>query len=188
MTGQDAVYRRVLRRETHSPRTQAAVTVATVLIVLLVAAVAAGGWWLADPGARGDLAERAGTLSSFARRPTALTVGGTVAVLAAVTLLALAILPGRRARRGRVAGRVALVVDDGVLADAVADAVALRCGVARTQVSATVGRRVATVRVTPTSGLPVDRGAAVDAAAATLDAVGFPVTPKVLVAQRGVVA
>jgi len=188
VTDEQAIYRRVLRRETHSARTGSAVVLASVLVVLLVAAIALGVWWVADAGARALVADRAASVTSFAKDGSALTAAGAVAIVVALLLILLAVLPGRLARRARSTERMALVVDDGVLADAVADAVALRCSIDSRQVSATIGRRSATVRVTPTSGVPVDRDAATDAAAATLAAVGFSVVPKLYIARQGVVS
>lgn len=185
---EQAVYRRVLRRETHSPRTGAAVVVATILAVLLTAAVVLSVWSLVDDGFRQGVADRLGSASSLAEDRSALTAAGIVAALIALILIALALLPGRLARRGRSTERVALLVDDGVLADAVADAVAVRCGIGRGQVSVTVGRRTATVRITPTSGITVDHDAATDSAAEALAAVGFSATPKLVVSSQGVIA
>lgn len=188
MNKEQAVYRRVLRRETHSSRAGAAVTLASVLIVLLVAATAFGVWWVVDRGLRDDVADQTAAVSSIAGDGGTLMTAGCVAVVLAIVLIAVALLPGRLARRARSTDRLALLVDDGVLADSVADAVAARCGIDPRQVSATINRRTATVRVTPTSGVDVDRAAATDSAVATLAAVGFSVAPKLFVADRGVVA
>lgn len=188
MKKEQAVHRRVLRRETHSSRTGAAVVLASVLIVLLVATIVLGVWWLVDPGFRDVVADQTAAVASFAGDAGAMTTAGCVAVVLAVVLIAAAVLPGRLARRARSTDRLALLVDDGVLADAVADAVAARCGIDRRQVSATIGRRSATVRVTPTSGVDVDRGAATESAVAALAALGFSLAPRLFVARQGVVA
>lgn len=83
---------------------------------------------------------------------------------------------------------MALLVDDGVLADAVADAVALREGVDRSQVSVTLGKKTAIVRITLTSGVPVDTDRAGRAAVEALASLGFSAAPRVLLSQTGVVA
>ncbi|MGI5190886.1 hypothetical protein ACQEVI_22300 [Promicromonospora sp. CA-289599] len=188
MNKEQAVHRRVLHRETRSSRTGAAVVLASVLIVLLVTAVTLSVWWLVDPGSRDVVAAQAAVVSSIAGDDGTLLAAGCVAVVLAVVLIAVALLPGRLARRARSTDRLALLVDDGVLADTVADAVAARCGVDPRQVSATVSRGSVTIRVTPTSGVDVDRAAATDSAVAALAAVGFPVAPKLFVAREGVVA
>ncbi|WP_020018009.1 hypothetical protein [Promicromonospora sukumoe] len=186
MNREQAVYRRVLRRETHSPRTGAAVVLAAVLALLLLVALGLGMWWLAAPGVRETLGERLGQATSWADGAP-LTAVGIVALVLGLVLVLAAVLPGRLRRRARSTDRVALLVDDGVLADAVVAAVAVRCGLDARQVSATVGRRRTTVRLTPTSGVPVDREAATDTASATLGAVGFTTAQRVLVAERGVI-
>ncbi|MBA8806690.1 hypothetical protein [Promicromonospora sukumoe] len=185
---EQSVYRRVVRRETHSARTTAAAVLATVLVVLLVAALALGVWWLVAPGARGELADRLSQVTSRADDGGTLVAVGVLALLVGLALVLAAVLPGRLRRRARRTDRVALVVDDGVLADAVVAAVAVRCGLDRRQISASVGRRRTTVRLTPTSGVPVDRQAAADTAAAVLDRVGFPAPQRLLVADQGVIS
>ncbi|WP_275001571.1 hypothetical protein [Promicromonospora iranensis] len=188
MRNEQAVYRRVLRRETHASRTSAAVVTAVVVIVLLAGVIAVGVWWLAVPGDRDTIEGWFDSASALAGDRAALVTAGVVGLGIAVLLLALALLPGRLPRRARSTERVALLVDDGVLADAVADAVAARCGVDPRQVSATVGRRRTAVRVTPISGVPVDREAAADSAASAVAALGFSATPELTVARQGVVS
>lgn len=183
-----SVYRRVVRRETHSPRTGAAVVLAAVLLLVLVVALALGVWWLAAPGARGDLGGRLDPVVSRAEEANTLFAAGVVAMLVGLALVLAAVLPGRLRRRARSTGRVAVLVDDGVLADAVVAAVSVRCGLDPRQVSATVGRHRTTVRVTPTSGVPVDRDAVTDSATAALGGAGFSTAQRLLVADRGVIA
>lgn len=180
-------YRRLLRRETHSPRTGAAVAVA-VAAILIAAGVCAGGAALAIGSLR-TTATTVDDLLDVVDGPAgaAIAAGAVVVALAGLWLIALAVLPGRRARHGRASDRAAIVVDDGALADAVADAVALRSGIPRGRVRASVGRRTAVVRITPTTGVDLPRDAARDAAAEAADAAGFAVRPTVVVAERGVI-
>ncbi|MBO9625886.1 MAG: hypothetical protein J7484_05890 [Microbacterium sp.] len=186
MTEETAIYRRVLRRETHAPRTAPAVLVAGAAAVLALVGVGAVIWWAVDVNVRGPIETAAGTTAGT---PRALLVGaGAVAIVVAVLMLGAALLPGRRARHARTTDRVALVVDDGVLADAVADAVSADAGVDRRQVSVTLLRRGVRVTITPTSGVPVDKVSAAQAAERTVAAIGFPATALVAVASEGVVA
>ncbi|MFE7504143.1 hypothetical protein [Promicromonospora sp. NPDC057488] len=185
---EQAVYRRVVRRETHAPRTGAAVVLAAVLVLVLLVALGLSVWWLVDPAARGGLADRMTPLTSRADDSASLVAVGVLALVVGIALVLAAVLPGRLRRRARRTDRLALVVDDGVLADAVVAAVAVRCGIDPRQVSATVGRRRTTVRVTPTSGVPVDHEAATGTVAAVLGRVGFPTPQRLLVADRGVVS
>lgn len=184
MTTAAPVYRRVLRRETHRPRTAPAVVVAVLLALLLLAALAAGVWAIADPTVRDAEAERAAGLDAA----TVATAAGVVLVVLAVPLLAAALLPGRRARRGRASGRLAVLIDDGALADAVADHIARRSAIGRDQVAVVVARRTVIVRVTPTSGVDFDADEIREAASTALDELGFPAAVRVRATERGVVS
>ncbi|PRB16091.1 hypothetical protein [Microbacterium sp. MYb62] len=188
MTKEEATYRRVLRRETHAPRTAPATVVAAIGIVLLLALLVAGAWWLVDGGFRAGAVRWLDGLA-LQDQPQVVPFGaGAVVVVLSLVLLALAVLPGRRARRARMTERTALLVDDGVIADSIAEAVARRVRVERSRVAVTVGRRTVAVRITPTSGIPVDRSAAESAVDDTLVGIGFTATPRVLVEANGVIA
>lgn len=188
MTNEQAIYRRVLRRETHAPRTIPAVLVASIGAVLLVALLAGGVWWLMDPRFRAEAARWINSVFASGWQQAVPLGIGIVLVLLALVLLALAVLPGRRARRARTTDRTALVVDDGVIADSVAESVARRTGVDRARVSVTLGRRSVAVRITPTSGVRVDRRAAESAVNDTLSGIGFASAPRVVVDTDGVIA
>lgn len=179
--------RRVLRRETRSSRTLPAVVFATALLLVLLIAVGAGVAWMLDPGAKAAVDAAVAGVALVAANPAVAIGVGLLATALAVVLLALAFAPGRRARRARLTPRSGVIVDDGVLADAIADGVARRTGVPRGRVAVTIGRRTASVRLTPTSGVPVDPQAGADAAAAVLAEAGFPLTPRVHVAGEGVI-
>lgn len=188
MTNEQAAYRRVLRRETHAPRTIPAVTVASIGTLLLLALLAAGVWALVDAVFRDDVARWIDDVSASGVPQVVMFGIGAALALLAVLLLALAVLPGRRARRARTTDRAALLVDDGVIADSIADSVARRTGVDRARVAVTVGRRSVAVRITPTSGLPVDAAAAESAVNDTLSGIGFASTPRIIIEADGVIA
>lgn len=188
MTSDAAVYRRVVRRETHAARTVPAVVVASILALLLAAVIVLGVWTSVDPGLRESISTSAEDAISRVDASVLTTVVGVAMVVLAVLMIGLAVSPGRRSRRGRIAGRMAVVVDDGVLANAAADGVSARCGVDRSQVSVTVGRRAAYVRVTPTSGVRIDEEAVRDAASGALSSAGFETTVKTTISDRGVVS
>lgn len=187
MTDRDSIYRRLTRRETHSSRSGAAVTVAALLAIVLLVAVVLGVWAMADAGVRAVSADRFSNAVD-GMGPATLIVGGAVCMVLAVVLLIFALAPGRRARRARTTQRIALVVDDGVLADAAADAVARQCAIGRNQVSTRITRRGVIVRVTPTSGVSIDRGHVAAAAIAAVAGAGFETRALVHVAPQGVVA
>ncbi|WP_221585191.1 hypothetical protein [Microbacterium sp. G2-8] len=188
MTIVDPVYRRVVRRETQAARTAPAVIVALTVLALLAAGAVVAVGTLLDPDLRDGLR---GAVSEFGERIDAGTLAiGAGASLggAGVLLVAASIVPGRRGRHARVRGRTALVVDDGVIADIVADAVSARCGLDRARTSATIGRRRVRVRIVPTSGVPVDDALPSRAAREVLDEIGFDAEVSVTVAEKGVVS
>ncbi|QAY60477.1 hypothetical protein ET475_11095 [Microbacterium protaetiae] len=188
MTAESAVYRRVLRRQRYSPRTGAAVVVAAAASVLGAAGIVLAMWCWADPAVRERVDRLVGSLSQLGGDRAVVTAIGVVAVLLSLLLIAMAVLPGRRARHTRMTGRVALSADDGVLADASADAVAAACGLSSDRVSVSVRPRSATVRVVPLSGVRVHRDIAAESAKQAIAAAGFAVTSRVLVDHRAVVA
>ena len=188
MTTQTALSRRLLRRETRATRRGPAVAVAVVLTVILLVLLAGAIAWAVDGGFRAQAATVIAPVATIAGTPSALIGVGVLLVLLALLLIGLAVVPGRRARRTRFTARTALAIDDGVLADAIADGVARRLGMPRGQVAVTVARRAALVRITPTSGVPVARADAEDAANRVLGEAGFPLAPRVQVAREGVIS
>lgn len=187
MTIESGVYRRILRRQTHSSRSLPAIVVASAVALLLLALLVAGVWRSLDPAFRLNLDAAALAAARAAQSPAVQIASGAALVLLALPLLVLALAPGRRARRARIGERAALVIDDGVIADSVAEAVSRRAGVSRGQVGVTVGRRTVSVRITPTSGSAIDRDAAVAASEDTLRGIRFPASTRVAVATEGVV-
>ncbi|MEE6389017.1 hypothetical protein V3G71_09235 [Microbacterium paraoxydans] len=188
MTVNTATARRLLRREMRATRRGPAIAIALVLTALLLLLLAGAVGWTLDEGFRTQLRAWFAPVAAIAQPMPALLTAGAVLIALALLLIGAAVLPGRRARRTRLDARAALVIDDGVLADAIADGVARRLGVPRGQTSVTVGRRTVLIRVTPTSGVPVDPDAAEDAAARVLDEAGFRLSPRVQVAREGVIA
>ena len=188
MSAEAALYRRVLRRGVHASRTLAASIVAVLVVLLLLATVVASIWWVVDPAVR----ERGQAVAEgvFSRVDPGMTsiVGGALLVMLAVILIALAVSPGRRARRGIARDRLALLVDDGVIADAVADSVARQLSTTRRHIAVTVARRTVTVRITPLSGLAVDTAAAGSACEEVLSRIGLSARARVVVAAEGVIA
>lgn len=188
MNSEKSVYRRVLRRETHSARTAAAVLASALVILVLAAGIAVGVWVVMDPQVREAVQRRFAEASAWSGIRPAVAAAGLVCLIIAVTLVALALTPGRRRRRGRTSQRVALLVDDGVLADVAADRVARRIGVDAAQVSIDLRRRRISARITPTSGVEVPAAEARDELDRTLSELGFSAEPAVSVASAGRVA
>ena len=150
--------RRVLDRETHSSRAAAAGMAAVLVILfslygLLEAAVRAIGQppWLIDPQ---TAAERIVALPNGIP-PLLLGVTGAVVTAAGLFFFLSAILPGRRARHLLEEPRIAVVVDDEVIASALARRARVAANVTPEQVMVVVSQRHAVVNVRPTSGVPV---------------------------------
>jgi hypothetical protein len=165
------VLRRVVRRETHSPRT-VAVFVAVILLILalayigleivlylaaqpalLVGPVAGWGWLVGLPTAQ----------------PAGLVIAGS-AVLALIGLVFiwLAVMPGRLSKHTLEAGGRAVVVDNGVIASALAQHLSEEIGIARENITVGVGHRSVDVTVRPGAGVPLDKSAVQSAAEAEL--------------------
>ena len=188
----DALYRRIVRRETHSPRSGAAMTVAVVLVLLLVwigvesvLAVVGTAPLLADP--RSIVAAVAGLPDSVP--PPLLVTAGAVVALIGLVLIVLAIAPGRRARHAAATGRTAFVADDRAIASSLARTASRTARVDPDQVTVSIGRRRAVVHVRPTSGFPVDTDAirsAVDTALVSYE-LSPTIRASVQVAREGTV-
>ena len=187
MNGRDRVAdRRLLRRELRAARTGPAVVVAAALLVAALAAVA-GSFWIADASGASAIRNGATIVRTAWGESSWRAAAAVAAGIVGIALIVLAFAPGRRRRHGRAADRVGVVVDDGLLADAAARAVAERCMLPAAQVSATVTARRVQVRIRPTSGVLVDPAGASDAAQRALERLGFEVRPVVTVATTGVV-
>lgn len=157
---------KVLARETTSSRAAAAVIAALLVIglcgyALLETAVRAVGQppWLIDPQ---TAAERATALPAGIP-PLLLGVTGAVLFAAGLFFFLNAVLPGRRARHVLADPRAGVVVDDEVIASALARRARLAANVTQEQVMVVVSRRQVLVNVRPTSGVPL-RAADVQAA------------------------
>lgn len=154
------VLRRVVRRETHSPRT-VATFVAVILLILALAYIgleivlnlaaqpallfgpaAAGGWLVGLPTAQ----------------PAGLVIAGSVVLaVIGVVFVGLAITPGRLSKHTLEAGDRAVVVDNGVIASALAQHVSDQTGLARENITVGVGHRTVDVTVRPGAGIPLDK-------------------------------
>lgn len=154
--------RRIQRRETHSSRAGVACVVAVLIIILcayalLESALRAIGQpaWLMDYQAT---AERVVALPKGIA-PLLLGVIGAVVVMAGLFLFLKAVLPGRRARHRLDDPLAAIVVDDEVIASALARRARLATNVTPEQVLVVVSQRQVVVSVRPTSGVPIAENA-----------------------------
>jgi hypothetical protein len=149
---------RILQRETRSSRAGPAVIAAILVIILsayglLEAAVRAIGQppWLIDPQ---TAAERIVALPEGIP-PLLLGVSGGVVFMVGLFFFLNAVLPGRKARHLLYDPRAGVVVDDEIIAAALARRARLAANVTQEQVMVVVSRHLAVVNVRPTSGVPV---------------------------------
>jgi hypothetical protein len=183
---------RLVRRELYSSRAVASVATGILLItacVLLLFEVvlksvgdepflldveAAAAWLGALPG---------GVPASL------LGAGSFLLLVLGTLLLLLAVLPGRRARYTIPDERAAVVVDAEVVASSLARRARIAAGVAPEQVLVTIGRTSVSVRIRPTSGVPVDADAVRAAVADDLRRSSVEPEPRItlVVAASGVI-
>ena len=121
--------------------------------------------WLINP----EAAARAVAALPGGTNHALLGLFGAVVAMAGLALVILAARPGRRGRRELPGGRIAVVVDDEVLASALARRARAAAVVRPEQVTVVVSAGEAVVNVRPTSGIPVR---AEDVLAATEDELG----------------
>ncbi len=192
VAGEDPDMARILRRETHSSRAGAATIAAVLVIVLCVYALLESGVravgqppWLIDPG---TAAERAIALPAGIS-PLLLGASGAVIAMVGLFFLLHAVLPGRRARHLLRDPRTAVVVDDEVLASALARRARTAANVTQEQVMVVVSRQLVVVNVRPTSGSRVSEEAVRSAVQAELEEMSPVPMPSVRVnlASSGVI-
>lgn len=168
------IYRRILRRESHSSRSGVAIVLAVVLILVFawigVEAVLSA---LKQPALLASPKDAAVSVLAAASAPVGiLTAAGAVVGLVGIALIVVSLAPGRRGRRGSASDRTAAVVDDRVIARSVAQTAGYAGDIEPDQVSVSVGKRIVDVRVTRSSGRTADIGSireAVDEELASYD-------------------
>jgi len=184
--------RRILDRETRSSRAGVSGIAAILVVVLcgyglLESAVRAIGQppWLIDPE---TAAERIIALPQ-GMSPLLLGLIGAVTAMVGLFFFLNAVLPGRRARHLLSDPRAGVVVDDEVIASALARRARVAANVIQEQVMVVVSQRQVTVNVRPTSGVPVSENAVLAAVLEELremDPVPMPEV-RVNVATAGVI-
>lgn len=154
-----APFRRIVRRETHSPRT-AALIIAVVLVILLLAYcgteivldLLGRPALLVAPADAGTWLVKLPTL-----HPTsAIVTGGIILAVIGLALIVLSVTPGRRAKHEMLWNDRAVVVDNGVIAAAVAYRICTETGLSRDQVTVSVTHRTAEATLRPGGGIAFD--------------------------------
>lgn len=163
--------RRVVRRETHSPRT---VAMFAALIILIAALVYVGIEitlrLLSQPALLlGPAAGFAWLVGLPTAQPVGLVVfGGVVIAVLGVVFIVLALTPGRLSKHEMQWDDRAVVVDNGVIASALAQHLSDETGLARDRITVGVAHRSVDVTVRPGAGVPLDRGRVLQLADAEL--------------------
>ncbi|MCI2959426.1 DUF6286 domain-containing protein [Agromyces atrinae] len=185
----DAVYRRIVRRETHSPRSLLAITLAALLILVFL--------WIgteiviAELGAPALLVNPDDALASavsLAEAPAAIVAAAGIGIaLVGLLLVIAALAPGRRARHVLSADRAAVVVDNEVIASALARHTAYAGNVDPDNVTVSVSHTRAVIDLSPTSGVPVDRSVVTEVVDEQLESYGLRprVSARVRIAENG---
>jgi Family of unknown function (DUF6286) len=143
-------FRRIVRRETHSPRTVAMIIAAVLAIIaLLYIGVEIMLWLLAQPA----LLVGPGAMVSWivglpGSQPVGLVIlGGVVLAVAGLIFLFLGLAPGRLPKHRMSGDERAVVVDNGVIASSLAQRISEETGIPRTDVTVGVSHRAVDVTV-----------------------------------------
>ncbi|MDO9397170.1 MAG: DUF6286 domain-containing protein [Herbiconiux sp.] len=183
------LYRRIGRRETHSPRSLPAIVLAVALILVLA--------WIGTEiviallGAPALLVAPVDMFTSAVNLVEApagiVAAAGIVVALIGLVLVIVAVSPGRRARHRIESSRTVVVVDNEVIASALARHASVAGDVDPDNATVSVSHRRADVHLTPTSGIPVDEAAVNDGVARQLESYGLKpgVRASVRIAQNG---
>lgn len=189
---QEALIRRMGRRETHSSRAALAVVSGAVLLAVVLWLILEGVLSMTGNGplllAPAQLMHALAVMGT-ATVPATLLMAGLVIGLLGLLLVAAAVLPGGKPRHILAHPRSAVVVERDVLASAIARTARTAARLAPAQVTATVGSRTAQLKLHPSSGMPVDLDTVREAVDKELSGYSLarPLTPTVSVAVHGAV-
>lgn len=180
-----AVLERVVRRETHSPR-----TVATVIVLVLVAlaAIYVGIEIVLHLLGVGPLLVAPGVALTWLEglpevQPQALVVAvGVLVAIAGIVLVWLALGPGRRPKHQLGVSSHAVVVDNGVIASSIAEQVRRELDLSKGAVVVGISHRGADVTVRPEPGQFVEKSQVRSVVESEL--AGYDLSPRVRVRAR----
>lgn len=155
------LYRRLNRRETHSPLSGLAIVLA--VLAILVLAYLGTEFVLRAFGFAPLLVAPQAIAQAVVDAPAypawTLIAGGIVAAIIGLVLVIVAVTGARRARHTLTSERAATVIDNEVIASALARHAASAAHTSADNTSVSVSHRTAVVRVTPASGTAVDAAA-----------------------------
>lgn len=172
------VFRRILRRETHSPRTVAMIVAVVLLLVVLVYIGVEIVLYLAAQPAL--LLGPAAAATWLIGLPTAapawlIVLAGVVVAILGFVFLFLAVAPGRLSKHRMESEERAVLIDNGVIAASVAQHVSDETGIARDDITVGVSHRTVDVSVREAIGVPVDKDPIQQIVSAEVD--GYRLTP-----------
>lgn len=169
-----STYQRIARRETHSPRAVLAIVLAVILIMAaayavieIILAIAGQKPLVVTPGDAAMALVRANTLPAWS-----LIAAGIVLALIGLWLIIVSFSSGRRPRHLIQTDRAVTVIDNEVIASALARHASYAANSAPDSTRVSVTHHRAVVELTPTTGRAVDEGrikVAVDAQLAAYD-------------------
>jgi hypothetical protein len=169
----DTAFRRVIRRETHSPRTVAmAIAVVLALVALIYIGIEIVLSLLSQPGLLLSPAAAGDWLTALPDQQPVWAIIAVAALLAllGIVFVVLALTAGRLPKHQILrTGRVVLV-DNAVIASALAQHLSDHTGIARDRVTVGVSRRTVDVTLAPDAGVPVPESRIRDLISAELDA------------------
>jgi hypothetical protein len=190
MSDTTPLYRRIRRRETRSPRSVLAITLAVLVILASAYAITEMVLHLADqPPLIGDMLTAATATAALADYdPGIVTAAGVLAALVGLLIMIAALTAGRRSRHVLDTPASSAVVDDAVIASALARHAASAGNVSADAVRVSVSQRHAVIRMTPSSGIEIDKAHVVAVAEEQLGTYGLTpsVRPRVIVEEAKV--
>jgi hypothetical protein len=188
MSTTPSIYARIVRRETHSSRSVLAIILAIALIVVfawigveIVIALLGGPALLVAP------AEMFTSTLGLADGPAGIVAtSGIVVAALGLILVIVAVAPGRRARHVLDAERTATVVDNEVIASALARHASSVGNVDPDNATVSVSHRHAVVHLTPASGVMVSPSEVTETVTEQLQSYGLrpSVRARVQIAER----
>lgn len=151
-------FRRVLRRESHSPRTVAMVIAVALMILVLaylgteiVLSLLAQPALLLAPDAQARF-----LIGLPTERPGWIILAGAVLAVIGLVFLFFALAPGRLPKHQMRFGDRAVLVDNGVIASSVAQHLSEETGLSREDITVGVSHRTVDVTLRPGLGVPLD--------------------------------
>lgn len=156
---ESSVFRRVTRRETHSPRSVAmAITVVIVILALIYVATETVLELLSQTALLISPAKAAEWLAALPKQqPAGAVIAVAVVVMViGIILIVVALAPGRQPKHELHSDGRVVLVDNGVIAAALAQHLSDQTGVARERIGVGVSRRVVDVNVASDAGAVLD--------------------------------